>query len=624
MKSYGALRARLLIGILLLTFVVTVGAVGQVRSTTIGVDEIRRGMRGYGLSVFQGETPERFDVEVIDVLHNFRPSQDLILVRTSHPILNNAPTVAGMSGSPIYLDGRLAGAYAYGWPFGKDPVIGVTPIASMNAEMSRPLRRTWTNPLMPAPQPAHATRDADRTERLAGLTPYLGEAPRDALAALVEHRERFGNASDGSSQAVRCATPLLLGGFGDRATTQLSSMLSEFGLVPLQAGGSNTRTPAAGSATQFVDGGAIGVTLVRGDITGTAVGTVTHVSGNRVIAFGHPMLGSGETGLPTSTARVLHVLASQERSFKIAEAVRPLGALVNDRQAAIVVDSSVTAPTIPVTVRLHGVDGAPRTEWHMELASYRTITPVILLTALTNAIESTAADDTDIVYEARSRVQIARRPLIDVTDVGYISGSVGSARSLSHMRLFSVLEAVYGNPFEEAEISGMELDLTLHFARDVIQIIEASVATDDVDPGTTVQVHVTVRPYNGIEQVRIIPVEIPMLAAGNEVEILLQSGTDVVLEQPIPRSLSDLLTIVQSGYPSTSLVVSTRMPSRGLRFEGRVVNSLPPSVMDTMQLANQSSGPQPFVTQLRQSVDMGHVMSGSARLRVQVRRTPRP
>jgi hypothetical protein len=132
------LRARLAIGILLLTFVVTVGAVGQVRTTTIAVDEIRRGMRGYGLTVFQGETPERFDVEVIDVLHNFRPSQDLILVRTNHPVLMNAPTVAGMSGSPVYIEGRLAGAYAYGWPFGRDPVIGVTPIASMMAEMARP------------------------------------------------------------------------------------------------------------------------------------------------------------------------------------------------------------------------------------------------------------------------------------------------------------------------------------------------------------------------------------------------------------------------------------------------------------------------------------------------------
>jgi hypothetical protein len=623
------LRARLAIGILLLTFVVTVGAVGQVRTTTIAVDEIRRGMRGYGLTVFQGETPERFDVEVIDVLHNFRPSQDLILVRTNHPVLMNAPTVAGMSGSPVYIEGRLAGAYAYGWPFGRDPVIGVTPIASMMAEMARPLRRVWNSALAPAPTPAATTPHArlgrvPNHESMAGLDPYRGESPRDAFAALHEHAERFGYAHNAHSEVVRAATPILLGGFGNRAAAELTTLLDPFGLVPLQTGGSNTQAPPAGSATRFIDGGAIAVTLVRGDINATAVGTVTHVAGNRVIAFGHPMLGSGETGLPTATARVLHILASQERSFKIAEAIRPLGALVNDRQAAIVVDSSLTARTVPLTVRVHGVEGAPRSEWHMQVANYRSITPVLMLAMLTNAIESTAGDDTDVMFEARSRVSIVNKPTIDLTDFGYTSGSAGSARSLSRLRLFSVLEAVYGNPFEESEISGLEMDLTLRFERDVTQIVSASVAADEVDPGSTVQVHVTLRPYNGMEQVRIVPVAIPMLAAGTEVEIVLQPGNDVALEQPIARSLDDLLSIVQTGLPSRSLVISTRMPSRGLRFEGRVVNSLPNSVMDTMQLANESSGPQPFVTQERLSVDIGHVVSGSARLRVQVRRTPRP
>ena len=105
----------------------------------LAIDAVKPGMKGYGLTVFYGMTPERFDVEVIDVLHDFKPDQDLILIRTPHPILNGAKTVAGMSGSPIYLDGKLVGAYAYGWQFGRDPVAGVTPIASMLADLWRPL-----------------------------------------------------------------------------------------------------------------------------------------------------------------------------------------------------------------------------------------------------------------------------------------------------------------------------------------------------------------------------------------------------------------------------------------------------------------------------------------------------
>lgn len=617
------MRARLAIAFFLLTCVVTVGAVGQVRSTTIAVDEIRRGMRGYGLSVFQGETPERFDVEVIDVLHNFRPGQDLILVRTNHPILLNAPTVAGMSGSPVYLDGRLAGAYAYGWPFGKDPVIGVTPIANMMAEMNRTLRRTTPAVLQPTPTTPHAADEREqRATRLAGLPPYRGEGVRDAFSALRDFNDREALGRDSSSNAARTATPLLLGGVSDRTTRELATLLEPFGLLALQAGGGSSA--ASNSSSHYVDGGAIGVSLVRGDITGTAIGTVTHVSGNRLVAFGHPMLGSGETGLPTSTARVLHVLASQERSFKIAEAVRPLGALVNDRQAAIVVDSDVRASTIPLTLRVHGVPNAPRSEWHVELASYRTITPVILLATLTNAIESTAADDTDVVFEARTRIQIRNRPPIELVDHGYNQGSVGSARSLGHLRLFGILEAVYGNPFEESEITGVDVDLTLRFERDILQIMDASVSADEVDPGSTLPVRVTLRHYNGPEEVRVVEVPIPTTAAGSEVELVVQAGDDVTLEQPIAHNLSDLLGIVQNRLPATSLVVSARMPSRGLRFEGRVVNNLPPSALDIMQPANQSTGPQPFATQARTSTEIGHVLSGSARLRVQVRRTPRP
>src|SRR5687768_5775668 len=119
---------------------------------TMGVDEVRAGMRGYGLTVFEGTRPERFDIEVIGVLHNFRPDQDLVLIKTPHPLLNHAGSVAGMSGSPVYIEDRLIGAYAYGWAFGKDPIAGVTPIATMLREIDRPLSPT-PFPLAP-PLPA--------------------------------------------------------------------------------------------------------------------------------------------------------------------------------------------------------------------------------------------------------------------------------------------------------------------------------------------------------------------------------------------------------------------------------------------------------------------------------------
>jgi hypothetical protein len=612
---------------------VAVLAAAQTRPSTIPVEEVRRGMVGYGLTVFEGETPARFDVEVIDVLHNFRPGQDIILVRTRHPILEHAATVAGMSGSPIYLDDRLAGAYAYGWPFGKDPIAGVTPIANMLAEMRR-TRRPDAFPLAaPLARVGRATArfGASPDARLAGLPAHRGETPTDALSPLRALAQRRAAAQTWSAQpdarALRlepAATPLMLGGFGDRAIAELSEQLAPFGLMPLQAGGS-ARTPApGGTAPRYVDGGAIGVQLVRGDISATGVGTVTHVAGRELVAFGHPMMNAGETGLPTATARVLHILASEQRSFKLAEAVAPLGALVNDRQAAIVVDSGVTAATVPVTLRVHGPDGLPRDTWRFEVASHRVLTPAQLLSALANALEATVSDETDLIVEARSRIAIERRTeMIELSDRRYAPAGVASPRALGRLRLFEALEAVYGNPFEQARIRSVELDLTVQFGRELAHVVDAVLPDDEVDPGERVDLVLTLRAHGRPDEQRVIPVDIPRDAAGTELELAVQPGDEVPLENPEPRSLDDLLAIVGNRLPPTSLVVSMRLPSRGLRFEGHVARSLPPSALDALSLTNGGAPAAPFATQLRQIHPMGRLLGGGARLRVRVRPTPR-
>ena len=615
---------------------VAVLAAAQTRPSTIPIDEVRRGMVGYGLTVFEGETPARFDVEVIDVLHNFRPGQDIILVRTRHPILDHAATVAGMSGSPIYLDGRLAGAYAYGWPFGKDPIAGVTPIADMLAEMRR-ARRPDAFPL--AAPLARVSRGAARSEaastsRLAGLAPFRGEAPTDALTplrALAERRPLSGGwSAHPDARALRlepAATPLMLGGFGDRAIAELSEQLAPFGLMPLQAGGggrASTTRAVNGAAPRFVDGGAIGVQLVRGDLSATGVGTITHVAVRELVAFGHPMMNAGETGLPTATARVLHILASEQRSFKLAEAVAPLGALVNDRQAAIVVDSGVTAATVPVTLRVHGPDGLPRDTWRYEVASHRVLTPALLLSSLANALEATVSDETDLIVEARARIAIeGRAEVVELSDRRYAPAGVASPRVLGRLRLFEALEAVYGNPFEQARIRSVEVDLTVQFGRELANVVDAVLPDDEVDPGERVDLVLTLRAHGRPDEQRVLPVDIPRDAAGTELELAVQPGDEVPLENAEPRSLDDLLAIVGNRLPPTSLVVSMRLPSRGLRFEGHVARSLPPSALDALSLTNGGAPAAPFATQLRQVHPMGRLLGGGARLRVRVRPTPR-
>jgi hypothetical protein len=621
----------ILLSLVLSLLLATRVAIGKEHSDYIDIDEIRPGMRGYGLTVFRGTRPERFEVEVIDVLRNFRPDQDLILIRSDHPVLKRATTIAGMSGSPIYLKGKLAGAYAYGWLFGKEPIAGVTPAAKMLAEIDRPIDPDiWRVVGNREKQTAGTNKSRqDRAGRLAGLPPYWGTERRGALGTLREHATRMG-IIEKQTQALSngltpVATPLLMSGIADSIIDTLGPELERFGLIALQAG-SGQQKPTAKKATRktgFVNGSAIGVQLIRGDISATAIGTVTHVADKRLVAFGHPMMNIGQIAWPTTTARVLHVLASERRSFKIAEAIAPLGTLIHDRQAAIVVDTQTQADTIPVTVRVHGVKGAPRTQWKMQIVSHRLVTPILTFAAIANALRATSSDRSHLVFTARSRVGIEGQGTLSVEDIGYSPTGIGNALALSYLRLFDLMDVAYGNPFEESRINTIEVDLKLSFVKDIVTVVDISVPFEEVDPGSRVDLTVTLRRFGRPESFRTVPVFIPHSAAGEEIELLVEPGDQVAVEQPKPDNLSELLAIVLEGYPSTALVVSTKLPSPGLKMRGHVVRQLPGSAYDTLQLVNQSEQADSFATYHRKVIPLGQVVIGSARLKLKVREMAR-
>jgi hypothetical protein len=637
-SSPRALATRAAVVVVFFGLLISAVAVGQVRGSStafIPVSEIRPGMRGYGLTVFRGTRPERFDVEVIDVLHNFRPDQDLILIRAEHPILEQAHVVAGMSGSPIYLDGdRLAGAYAYGWPYSTEAVAGVTPIANMVSEMRRPVRPDSFPGAQPIATPGRRRPRAPsaRAPRVragglrGGLPSYLGDELASATTALDLHADRLGLDRPRSSATLApAATPLLVGGLDDATVQMLDTQLGRFGLMVLQAGGGGQVTPPPDAPTAFAHGSSVGVQLVRGDISATAVGTVTHVDGGRAAAFGHPMLNAGETGLPTAVTRVLHILSSEARSFKIAEPVRSLGTLVQDRQSGIVVDERLEPARVAARVRILGVEGAPRTEWNVETASHRVLTPVLLTAAINNAVSATAADNTDVMFEATSRVWIAgRTEPVSVVDHGYSHVGASNPLALGQLRLFSLLEAIYGNPFEETRASRVEVDLDVRFARETLQILDASTAGREVDPGSTVPVRVVLRRWGQPEEVRLVEVAIPERLAGEDVEIFIQGGGSVRPDVPIARSLDDILDTVRTRYSHTAMMVSLETQARGLRFGGHVVRHLPASALDALQLQNDGDRNRPFVTYDRHVHELGSVVSGTARIELHVRRTRRP
>ena len=575
------------------------------RATVAGVeiaspDELRPGMRGYGLTVFRGMRPERFDVEVIDVVHRFRPNQDLILVRPNHPTLDHAGTVGGMSGSPIFIEGRLVGAYALGWEYGRDPIAGVTPITSMLADLRR-VRRTPPGLLPGSGIPLEIA--APRHARWESLS-RGAEALRGPVATAY-------------GSLVPALAPMAVSGLGGRALEHLASSLAPVGIVPLQgAGGGGAAQPPSDAPTRFENGGSVSVQMIRGDVSAAVTGTVTLATPEGILAFGHPMLGLGETAFPAAVSRVLWILASERRSFKIAEPVRPLGALVGDRPTGVVFDERAVAPSVPMRVRVTGVEGAPHPEWNVTLAGQRPMTARLAASVVESALEETAGDSGDAAWTVHSRVFLRGRAPVEFEEHG--AGSEG-LRGVAAPSGVDLMSRVVDNAFGLAVVERVEVDVAMRWQRDFSYVRAVSAAAAEAEPGGTVDLRVSLSRYGAAPELRTVTLAVPRELAGRDLDVEVAGGSEVVPDLPEPETLDDLIRNVATRYPDDALVLSVRMPGQGVTLRGRVLPNLPGSALEALRPGSSSDGGDPMQSFRRTVAPVGRVVLGRDRVRLRVR-----
>lgn len=606
------LAAALGLGLLLPAFVTQASAEGRAnRPDVIPVEAIKKGMTGYGLTVFEGTSPERFEVEVIDVLHNFRPRQEMILVKTKHPRLEVAKIVGGMSGSPIYLDGKMAGAYAYGWTFGVEPVAGVTPIRNMLDDLERPL-----------PKVLHGIPISVATERKKVAS--LGNIFRGPLEEYspAEHARQIASRlrpPSNDPQLVPVATPVLLGGLTSEATQVARDLLEPLGLTPIQAGGSGSLDRERRSSG-FVDGGAIGVDLVSGDVSAMGLGTVTRVEGDKLVAFGHPMMEVGITSLPTSQARVLWFMASQMRSFKMGEGTYPTGALLNDRQASIVVDQTAVAPVVEVSLKVNGEPGAPYDTWNFEVAHDRFLTPSLLGVALGNGLTATAAERRDVTWSMKTVLSFEGFPSIEIEDVGSTPTGTPSASALMQSESLKAVGEVFNNPWDFVRLNKVAVDISLRFEREVSRLRAVQLLTPEVDPGQPARVRVHLEPYDGKPTSQVIQVPIAAKYAGQTLKISIEPGYAVERVRASPENLAELISNLQAGtYRARSLVLSYQSGGGGAAYHGVVAHDLPPGALDRISTGSSSRTPEQFRSMERFVVNTHNYITGTDSFSVKVR-----
>jgi hypothetical protein len=595
---------------------------GDAKPPTISPAEIKEGMKGYGLTVFKGTEPERFDVEVIGVLHHFRPGQELILIKTPHPRLDVVKTVRGMSGSPIYLDGRLAGAYAYSLAaFEVEPVAGVTPIDLMLTEMRRPIPPGFWPPIGGGPLAAAGAPTMRPGDARGALTAFDG-AP--GTYDLREHArqlaERLGLAPDPGRGIVPAATPLMMSGVGDRAAAALRKLVEPLGLEPVQGGGGGgSNDPTAPS--HFVNGGGLGVQLARGDVSVMGLGTATYVDGaGKVAGFGHPMLNGGAEAIPACIGRVLWINASAQASHKVGECARGLGTLVQDRQTAIVVDERAVAPVIPIDVDIAGVVGAPRTHWHAEVTDDKFLATGLAATVIESAIEATTSERRDLTWTLTSHVTIAGHGTIDLEDIGIATGGTPDASEWLRSKVVTTLGDVLNNPWEHARVDGIRARFEVKYARDLWRLRGVEVLDPVVDGGEKARLKLHLVPEDGPEVTRVVETRMPMELAGKDVDVEVLPGYDVVPELPAPESLDQLLANEpRQGIGGRTIVIQFRVPSQGIAYRGHVTQRLPTFTLDALRPQSNDTGPDAFQSWSRIAVPLDLYVEGRDKVKVKVR-----
>jgi hypothetical protein len=518
------------------------------------VSEIRAGMVGEALTVFSGTKPEPFKIRVVSVVHNFLPQQDVILIKAEDQRVAFSGIAAGMSGSPVYIDGRLIGAVAYAWSFAKEPLAGVTPIETMLAEGDRPRRSTAAEmeagDLVNGPMPTVALRDPG---------------------------------SDARSSLLPVAVPLSISGLSPGALGELELALKPYGIIPVRAGGGGgSRIPVA-EQPRISPGSAVGVLLIRGDMNATAMGTVTWVSGNRLLAFGHPMFGVGEVNLPMVTGEVHTFISSQASSFKLATPLVEVGTVVQDRPSCIVGDLSLRAPMMPVTVRVSAPGMAPRT-FNAEVARAKRLAPALAAAVLSTAIAGAEPDQADMAVALTTRVGVHGMPPIEMRDETFSPEGL-SPRLLSNLRGVRAMSDLVNNPFSPVGIDRLDFDVSIVFRKDYAEIVGVALPGDEIEAGGSVPLKVTLRPFAGREYVETISVPIPARLAGQQVRLEVASGALVRPDVARPEDLAGYIKAMKTYYTASSIVVSMSLPEDGASMRGHLLPNLPPSALDTLRTA---------------------------------------
>lgn len=552
-------------------------------SAFMKIEDVKPGMVGVGRTVFEGTEPGEFKVHILGVLRNVvGPQRNMVLARLEGGPLAETGVMQGMSGSPVYIDGKLLGAVSYSvGAFPKEPIAGITPIEEMTeAATLAPRRPAVARAALSLPLTRESVAAALR-QAYDRVRPFA-DSPADVLS--------FGlPASDGGRLGALLrpiATPLVLGGFTPRAASLLTGPFEAVGFAPMVG--------SAASAENLVSvkrplqaGDAVGITLLGGDMELGATGTVSYVDGSRVYAFGHPFLGLGPMAFPMTRARVYSLLPSLMSSFKITATGDVIGTFQQDRSTAIAGTLGVTPELVPVRVTLESGRGLRKT-FSFKVVNDQLFTPLLTYVSVFNTLGSYERQLGTATYEITGRARVKHatgQGNVAIEDIFTGDTAISGAAAA----VAGPITLLMTNDRERVDVE--EVDITVSSSEEPRIATIERVWLDEVRPraGRTVPLKILMRSYRGEEQIRTVPVEIPANAPGT-VSILVSDGASLTRweQRELKRAagadtVAQMIRALNESRRNNRVYVRLVADEPGAVVDGETLSSLPPSVLAVLE-----------------------------------------
>ena len=573
------------------------------------LSQVQPGMKGVAYTIFAGDEIEKVDLVVLGVLHNaLGPKQDIILVQLLGEKAEHTGVVAGMSGSPVYFDGKLAGALSLKLgTFTKEAIGGVTPIENMLDVQN-------------APEPA---ANATPQSSAASIQPANIENTFSAARIPLPENSARQTGTGAGQFLVPIETPLITTGLYPETVALFSKQLSAWGMS-MMAGGTAAPSP---EDAQLKPGDMVGVELIRGDLSISPGCTVTTVDHGKILACGHPIFSFGNVSMPLARAHVVTTLASAMNSTKIISTGGTIGTLTQDRVTAIGGRLGEGPPMIPVDVTL--VTGAEQKQFHFEVIESPQLTPLLVALAAYNGIIGNTAYGEGSTLQLDGEIAIKGHTTVTLKDLFPPTDNPVPGGFFVATDVQSTFAQIYSNPYEIPHITAIQLRVTALPERRAATIDDAWVEANEVRPGQTVNVKVQLRPYRGAAFVQEFPITIPVQAARGTLQLVVSDAETVnrtvqslaASSQGQLPGLEELLKLMNRVHQNDRLYATLLQPTPTLMVEDKVMPNAPASAINVLDQRQSPGGARLLYqsTAGEWSVEMHQVISGERTLTITVK-----